>query len=208
MQFQIKLGTLILISGVLSACGDSKSNPVKNIQGRIENPALQSKWQQEECKTPVALKVIGASYRTEYEFSGNRVTKTEHYYSENDCSELAVSVIYDGTYKKHKEVAPDINQFDLTYDTVNVIPKSDKGAKLLSNVGFCGSKDWHVDVSVDETPASKQKLCPLASLPEQVFDIYHVQESNLYFGKDSDKKKNSPENRPNELDRNNVFKKM
>jgi hypothetical protein len=206
------LGLMLASSSfILVSCGDSSKDPVQYIEGAAQNPALQAKWEQEDCRVPQnqTLKSLGSTVRTEYQFAGNKITKSDKYYSGKNCDNLAVSIDYVGTYKKHDEVAPGVHQFDISYDSAVVTPRSKKGEKALTKANFCGNQSWKLDTSTDVTPGTKKKTCPLVAMPAQKYDIYHVQGDKLYFGAtEQGKKKNKAQNRPAELDKFDSYKKI
>lgn len=203
-----KTKSMALVSGVMlvAASAIGCGNSVDDAKEAAKAPELQKSWQAERCDSIGSLRLIGASTRQGYEFSGETLKKVDQIYSEADCVEPAVSVTYTGVFTTHDEIAPDVSPFEVTFQSVQVVPMNEKGKDLLNTVNFCGKKDWAIHVPADLTAAARGNLCPLDALPKSRFDIYSVQDGVLYFGKGDDDDLTAAESRPVELDTEDPFR--
>lgn len=188
---------------VFSACGKSPAETVRDAQNSIKNSDLNHSWQEEGCRDSGALKLAGASTRVVYEFHENHVIRKEQYFANTDCRELAVTLVYSGTFEKRDEVQKDVTQLNFQFTQAQAIAESDAGRGFLETTKFCGESGWKIGSPVDLTARTRDSLCPVSNLPMNTWDIYSIENDRLFFGRGDDK--GSPEKRPSVLNRDQPF---
>jgi len=196
----------VLALSLMVGCGDSQGNPIASTAANISNPDMMHLWQEGNCREPLALKLIGGSTRTTYEFSGIEVKKTEQYFATSDCTDLASTVVYIGSFDRKDELQKNVFQVNMLFNQVLVEAKNAGGQKVLNTAAFCGTSNWSINVPIDLTTHTRDSLCPLATLPQSIFDIYTIEDASLFFGKGDDKA--SADKRPTELNRDIIFHRL
>jgi hypothetical protein len=198
--------TAVVMAFASVGCGDA-ANKAAELAG-IGSADLQHRFQQEKCSESLALKIIGGSKRTTLEFSGDSVARNEQFFSEGDCKEaVAVDVIYRGRFEKKDEIQEDVHQLNLSYGQVVVIPRTEAGVNALNTINLCGTSDWAIGREVDVTAVSRGATCPVDGTPQNIFDIYTIQDDVLFLGKGDAASKATPETRATELDREQGYRK-
>jgi hypothetical protein len=197
----------------LGAAGCNEADDVINGAGEVFDGAraanLQHRFQEEKCGEPLGLAVIGASKRVIFEFDGRAASRNQQYYSEGDCKgDVAIDVYYKGQYSKGDDVQENVSKIDLTFGTVVVVPRNEEGVKALNAFNLCGISDWAIGQERDVTSASRDAKCPVDGTPQNVFDIYSVQDNVLVFGKGGAEDKDTAEKRATELDRETTYRQL
>ena len=162
-------------------------------------------WQH-ECIRHSGLRLIGVSYTTTYNFSGNLVARADQYFSDSRCTVLATAVTYSGTFEVKDQIAAGVYQINFSYNTVTVIPQNDRGVDFLNDFHVCGKGDWALNVSADVTAQRRDLSCNLSKAPEVVYDIETVRDGFFYLGRSNDNV--SPDYRPSELEMLQPFHKI
>lgn len=161
---------------------------------------LQGVWAQ-ECKT---------KKQKQEEFSGNKVTLRELYFSGQDCSgEIILEVASTGEYFLDAEK---MENMDFRFESVLFIPRVSAIANQFNQKQLCGFTDWTVsqakDVSglvCDLFPPAKPLKVP--SNGEMRYGIYSIDANKLYLGKlTREWNATRPELRPRELELNPFIK--
>jgi hypothetical protein len=194
-----------------AGCGNSLKDAANDAAGVFDGRAseLQYKFLDDTCREPLALKIIGASQRTSFEFSGLSMTRNEQYFSEEDCKgDVAIDVYYRGKYSQGDEVQANVHPIDLSYDSVTVVPRNEAGVKVLNTFDFCGITDWTVDREDNVTTVSRDAKCPAEGTPKNVFDLYSMKDDVLVFGKGKDSDKATPQTRATELNLETTYRRV
>jgi hypothetical protein len=202
------LGTMglgvVLSSLVFVGCDkDDIAHPGTTVNNTAKAPKMMGKWES-ECK---GSKILSKSLKEFYDFTGGTFTKATEYYSNGNCENPAAVVQYKGEFHVDAENAKVENARDVVYHykTAMVKPLNDEGVNLLKVANFCGQKDWKVNEKKDLTGQSKNTLCPIFNVPQDYFDVAKIDNSELFIGMNEGHLMDTPDHRPDQLDRQNPF---
>lgn len=190
--------SLILFALALAACsGDDAQEALKNPElialGTVHEEKIQ----------PGLIRVLGGYERDSLEFAGNDVIKSVDVYpTEAVGSTPALTIFYRGTYKRGSDIGDKTFEIDMTYNTVEVVARTEDALKLLNSLTFCGKNDFVLGQAANLTNNANDQLCPLDDLPKTVYDIYKVEGERVFFGKGD---KTRADARPRELDRESPY---
>jgi hypothetical protein len=199
LEYTVALvGSLVAFAG----CGNAK-DAADSIASGIANADLNHTWVRDHCSSS---KIIGKSYRVQFEYKGNEVKRTEQYFSSADCNELAGTVVYSGLYERKPGATKELAQLDSHFTTVSITPLNEAGKNLLNSTSFCGDGTWELNQAKDMTACTTRALSPLTKLPQSSYDIVTIEGVNLYMGEGA--KKEDPAKRPSKLDREISYRKM
>jgi hypothetical protein len=202
---KIVISLLACSSAFAVGCGGNDS--VKSAEQALKSSDLTHRWEQQLCETNLVKKLLNqGSSKTSFEFSGNKVDKIERYFKAGDCTNPEVNVIYSGHYEKKKELPGDVHQIDLLYRKVKIVPLTQAVANDYNSNQKCGKTDWVVNQPNEVTASVRDHNCSVEQMPLDQFDIYKTINDQLYFGTNATK--NSPNERPFELDQTNPYKKL
>lgn len=176
----MKFAILITLSlFFVTGCGifDTKDKGKKIQQNDSE---IAGKWQS-NCVGAETLELT----HTQREYNFNAIgdfDKTERFYANKSCSNPGFTYQISGTYAalgSHHD-NNEIKQVNFTVDKAVVTVNSKGAVDLLNDASLCGKSDWAVGSETDITG----KNCAGFSVKkgDVVFDVYDLQDGNLYFG--------------------------
>lgn len=145
---------------------------------------------------------FGLTMDSRFELSNGSFTRTNRYYSDGTCSDLAIQSVEEGSSSYSGDSTS--GAIDFNYSNVEITPLSAAGILALNSVTFCGSNTWSLNQPRDITASSGLDSC-WEKTPRTVHDIYQVSGDEIYFGAGSEREKGGSI-RPSALDQSRVWK--
>lgn len=202
MNFQPKmLCALVLSTGMiaLTACSDSKDT----IQNVTEDASLQGRFLS-ECGSS---SLIDMSERTALMFQGNEFTRTQSYFTADDCQEEGAKIDYTGTFTIDADGLPETEggALNIKVESMKILVNSEAVATALSAINFCGVSQYVVGEEVTIEGELSQGLCPLMNVPAERYGVYKVEDDRLYLDNDLNSMSDTDENRAKALNTDLVY---
>lgn len=198
MKHLVKSSAMVL--GVLmgiAACDDSSNkNPIENVREATQDKDLQSKVYRGECNIEVVDaiasflatggKVAIKSSRDQYQFVGANVTHTTSLYESANCEGQEVLVFKEtGSFNTHPDQRAEdqSKMIDIKYDKLTLAAGNAEGEKAATELKMCGFEDWAGGKEQDVTGQASKANCYGKTLPVSEFNVYRIDNNNLFFGK-------------------------
>lgn len=189
---------------LLMGCGkDSVKNATETAKNTVRAHQIMGTWES-ECSES---KILSASMKDYYKFSGNTYIKSTEYFQKDDCTEPSVKSQYEGTFKvaDSNDRNEDARNINIELTKVTLVPLTEGGVKLLGMVNFCGISEWQIGRKQDLTAQSTATLCAMDDVPQKRYDIAQVEDKKLFMGVGDRSAMNTIEARPVELDRESPY---
>lgn len=187
---------LALIPGLMiTACHrGNKKNPIAAASEASKDKDLQRTWQSEcsaDLKDQVLTNLLTGfkdsvkSYRVQYEFKGNAVTRSTIMYTQAGCAEDAWIFEESGNFKlgDGKQVTNDGGKkIDLDMRDLTLSVRNAGAANAANAIKLCGKANW----AADNKPSNKEKVnqaskgvnCYGAAVPRKVSNVYRIENKN------------------------------
>jgi|FLYM01.1.fsa_nt_gi hypothetical protein len=182
--------------GAMALVGCS-SDDVQNLIENVEDPAIQGRFVS-ECGSS---SLINLSERSALMFQGNEFTRTQSYFSADDCQEEAAKIDYKGTFAVEPDAPADAEggQLDIRIDEVKITVNNEATATALSAINFCGVQEFPVGEEVVIKGEMSEGLCPLMNVPSERYGTYKVEDNRLYLDGEINEMSESAANRNKSL---------
>ena len=192
----------------LSACGDKAKEVADQIQGKADALSMNDQWGSACGNT--RLDVFDISSQTELYDFGASLSKTTTFYREDNCAVPVLQVVETGSYTRGSEVSTGVYPLDMTFNRVTITPLNQDGVDTLKTFNACKRSDWAVGKAIDVTGAtSDTPMSPTVRCwqkPHTYYDLVEVTANELRFGLVKEGTTTlSPENRPTEIDKGQVW---
>ena len=202
---KVLLGSLLGAAALLSGCSKDTQ---KAVEQRVEEPNLMKTWENMKCGS---IKVLDASGRNFYEFSGSKFKEAYFSYEDEDCKKQSMEVLYQGDLTFGDKSSEGVRKVDLAYKTVSVRPFTEDAQKTLEKAEACGVKSWPVGKLQDVTQATERVgICKLIlgdinSIVD--YNLTYIEDGKLYLGNSGvfEKRAQKESNRPDKVDKDKPF---
>jgi hypothetical protein len=194
----------LVVALVLAGCGkDNVKDSYEGVKNTAREYGLMDTWES-KC---TSSKMLGASMKNYYKFSGNEFVKTTEFSTNADCVEPSMTMQYNGEFKvaDKSERIVDARNIDFDYKTATLLPSTIAGVTLLNSISFCGKTDYEVGKKKELTAESDNLLCPVADIPFKRYDIIKVDHKKLFLGIGEEDDMALAEDRSGELDLENPY---
>lgn len=191
---------LVLLLGMmmtafhLAGCGpdesgsdDDKGHEKQTGHVLEEPPTLISNVWQGTCSPKSRLEGYAVREFVKYLENG-RFSRLEEYYSDEKCQNAMFTLRYAGDYLESGDSlhVAGARKIDMTFIDAYLTPSSEEGAVLMNERKSCGQEEWVAGTEVDVTRFSVVNQCESQIMPDYRYDIYLIQGTRLYLGKETE----------------------
>ncbi len=196
-----------------TGCSDDdngSSSPAGAAGNFVQEPDLNGRYSN-DCS---GSELANLSMRTTYRFNADgSFSQYQDFYESEDCSDnesLGV-VELGGSYTVDSDGAPESEggaiQFEIKQAKITV--QSALLADAMNAISFCGQDSYEEGSETEITETSDNALCPVKSVPDTLYGVYREDDGSFYLNEGGmSEMGESEEDRPNDLDQENVYRKQ
>ncbi len=174
---KILVSFALLTSFSLIGCSEDAKEAIQNV---ADAPTLQGEFTN-KCSSSMLL---DASEQTSYKFEGNQFTRSQVFFSEDDCVNEAGRIEYVGDFtaeENYEDTATVGGDLNIEVTGAKIIPKTDGLATALNAINFCGVNNYESGKEVELTGVQTRGLCPIDNVPAKLYTTYRTDDINLYL---------------------------
>ena len=171
--YKISFFTFIILAILLSSCmnGDKVVN--------YNTTELEGIWLKQCYYVPSASRYLVETV----EFQENNSLIKHQFYSDTDCSMPTLEFHAKGTFIIQESVilsdGQTVTQYRIEYQSATFTPKSESQTTSFNTNVYCNFDTWELDIASDVLD------CENVNFTKIIYDIYKLDNNNLYFGKNS-----------------------